>query len=105
MCQADCRVVLSSGCHVSALDHAAALCYAFGMEWYHVIKTINGRRYVYRQVTWRADGRVKTRSEYLGPEEQLHVPRRGKTTSRLSPRLEEKSRETSRDPKRPRKTS
>ena len=36
------------------------------MDWYHVIKTINGQRYLYRQVTWRQDGRVKTRSEYIG---------------------------------------
>lgn len=90
---------------MSALDQAAALCYLFRMEWYHVIKTINGRRYVYRQVTWRADGRVKTRSEYLGPEEQLPSPRRSKRSPPISSRLEQKSRETSRDPRRPRKTS
>ena len=37
------------------------------MDWYIVIKTINGRRYRYRQKTWREAGRVRTRSEYLGP--------------------------------------
>jgi hypothetical protein len=37
------------------------------MDWYIVIKTINGRRYRYRQKTWREGGRVRTRSEYLGP--------------------------------------
>src|SRR5258708_40307918 len=37
------------------------------MDWYLVIKTINGRRYKYRQKTWREGGRVRTRSEYIGP--------------------------------------
>ena len=37
------------------------------MDWYIVIKTINGRRYRYRQKTWRENGRVRTRSEYIGP--------------------------------------
>jgi antirestriction protein ArdC len=37
------------------------------MDWYIVIKTINGRRYYYRQKTWREGGRVRTRSEYIGP--------------------------------------
>jgi hypothetical protein len=37
------------------------------MDWYIVIKTINGRRYKYRQKTWREGGRVRTRSEYIGP--------------------------------------
>jgi hypothetical protein len=37
------------------------------MDWYFVIKTINGRRYRYRQKTWRENGRVRTRSEYIGP--------------------------------------
>src|SRR5438128_2414384 len=36
------------------------------MDWYIVIKTINGRRYRYRQKTWREGGRVRTRSEYIG---------------------------------------
>jgi hypothetical protein len=36
------------------------------MDWYIVVKTINGRRYRYRQKTWRENGRVRTRSEYLG---------------------------------------
>jgi hypothetical protein len=36
------------------------------MDWYHVIKTINGQRYVYRQITWREEGRVRTRSQYVG---------------------------------------
>jgi antirestriction protein ArdC len=36
------------------------------MDWYIVVKTINGRRYRYRQKTWRESGRVRTRSEYLG---------------------------------------
>jgi hypothetical protein len=37
------------------------------MDWYIVIKTIKGRRYRYRQKTWREGGRVRTRSEYIGP--------------------------------------
>lgn len=37
------------------------------MDWYIVVKTINGRRYKYRQKTWREGGRVRTRSEYIGP--------------------------------------
>jgi hypothetical protein len=37
------------------------------MSWYVVIKTINGRRYRYRQRTWREGGRMRTRSEYIGP--------------------------------------
>jgi hypothetical protein len=35
------------------------------MDWYVVIKTINGHRY--RQKTWRDGKRVRTRSEYIGP--------------------------------------
>ena len=39
------------------------------MDWYEVVKTINGRRYRYRQRTWRDDsGRVRTTSEYIGPD-------------------------------------
>jgi hypothetical protein len=37
------------------------------MESYIVIKTINGRRYRYSQLTWREAGRVRTKSVYLGP--------------------------------------
>jgi len=37
------------------------------MSWYIVIKTINGRRYRYRQRTWREGGRMRTKSEYIGP--------------------------------------
>jgi hypothetical protein len=37
------------------------------MDWYIVIKTIKGRRYRYRQKTWREGRHVRTRSEYLGP--------------------------------------
>ncbi len=38
------------------------------MEWYVVIKTIKGRRYRYRQQTWRQGKRVCTRSQYISPE-------------------------------------
>ncbi len=37
------------------------------MSWYVVIKTIKGRRYRYRQRTWRENGRVRCKSEYIGP--------------------------------------
>lgn len=36
-------------------------------DWYIVIKTIKGRRYRYRQRTWREGGRVRTQSFSLGP--------------------------------------
>ena len=39
------------------------------MDWYIVIKTIKGRRYRYRQKTWREGKHVRTRSEYIGPAE------------------------------------
>lgn len=38
------------------------------MDWYIVIKTINGRRYRYRQKTRRVGKRVRTKSEYISPE-------------------------------------
>lgn len=38
-----------------------------GMDWYRVIKTIRGRRYVYLQKTWRAGARVRCQSRYMGP--------------------------------------
>ncbi|MGO4869265.1 MAG: hypothetical protein ACLPGW_01425 [Roseiarcus sp.] len=41
--------------------------YVPGMSWYVVIKTIKGRRYRYRQRTWRENGRVRCKSEYIGP--------------------------------------
>jgi Zincin-like metallopeptidase len=36
------------------------------MDWYVVVKTINGHRYRYRQKTRREGGRVRTRSVYIG---------------------------------------
>ena len=41
------------------------------MDWYIVIKTIKGRRYKYRQKTWREGKHVRTRSEYIGPEDGM----------------------------------
>ncbi len=38
------------------------------MDWYIVIKSINGRRYRYRQKTRREGKRVRTKSEYVCPE-------------------------------------
>ncbi|MFL9824145.1 hypothetical protein [Rhodoplanes sp. SY1] len=37
------------------------------MDWYRVIKTIRGRRYVYLQKTWRAGACVRCHSRYMGP--------------------------------------
>jgi hypothetical protein len=37
------------------------------MPWYQVIKTINGRKYLYLQMTYRENGKVRTRNKYLGP--------------------------------------
>ena len=34
---------------------------------YIVIKTVKGRQYVYRQTSYRDGGKVRTRSEYIGP--------------------------------------
>lgn len=36
------------------------------MSWYTVIKTVKGRRYRYKQRTWREGNRVRTESIYLG---------------------------------------
>ena len=36
------------------------------MGWYRVIKTINGRKYLYEQRSWRVGSKVKTQSVYLG---------------------------------------
>ena len=36
-------------------------------KWNIVIKTINGRRYRYRQKSWYEGGRIRTRSKYLEP--------------------------------------
>jgi hypothetical protein len=38
-----------------------------GLDWYIVVKTIKGRRYHYRQKTWREGKHVRTRSQYIGP--------------------------------------
>jgi len=37
------------------------------MDWYVVVKTINGHRYFYRQKTYRVGARVRTINKYLGP--------------------------------------
>jgi len=37
-------------------------------SWYTVTRTINGRRYRYSQRTWRESGKVRTESQYFGPE-------------------------------------
>jgi len=45
------------------------------MDWYIVVKTINGHRYRYRQKTWREGNRVRTRSEYIGPADDAEPTR------------------------------
>jgi hypothetical protein len=37
------------------------------MEWYRVVKTINGRKYLYEQKTYREGKRVRTLNRYVGP--------------------------------------
>lgn len=37
------------------------------MDWYRVVKTINGRRYLYLQKTYRVGKSVKTLNRYVGP--------------------------------------
>lgn len=37
------------------------------MDWYIVVKTINRRRYRYRQRTWREGKKVRCESHYIGP--------------------------------------
>jgi hypothetical protein len=49
-------------------------------KWHIVIKTINGRRYRYRQKSWYEDGRVRTRSRYLEPADA-----RARTPSKKGP--------------------
>jgi len=36
------------------------------MSWYSVIKTVKGRRYLYKQRTWREGKRVRSESVYVG---------------------------------------
>ena len=37
------------------------------MGWYTVTKTINGRKYLYLQMTYRDGRKVRTKNKYLGP--------------------------------------
>ncbi len=47
------------------------------MGWYTVIKTVKGRRYLYKQRTWREGKRVRTESVYVGPLD-AHSPKKRK---------------------------
>jgi len=40
-------------------------------NWYSVIKTVKGIEYAYTQKSWREDGKVKTKSIYLGRADKL----------------------------------
>lgn len=37
------------------------------MEWYRVVKTVNGRKYLYDQKTYRVGKQVRTLNRYIGP--------------------------------------
>jgi hypothetical protein len=41
------------------------------MEWYTVVKTINGRKYIYMQKTYREGKRVRTLNRYIGPANNI----------------------------------
>src|SRR4051794_23926781 len=55
------------------------------MDWYRVVKTIKGHRYIYEQRTWREGKHVRTESRYIGPAEAIS---RGTTTTDISEELE-----------------
>jgi hypothetical protein len=44
------------------------------MDWYRVIKKINGHRYYYWQKTYRAGKQVKTLNKYIGPVDKVPRP-------------------------------
>jgi hypothetical protein len=44
------------------------------MDWYRVIKKINGHRYYYWQKTYRAGKQVKTLNKYIGPVDKVPKP-------------------------------
>lgn len=52
---------------------------------YRVIKTIKGRRYVYEQETYRAGGKVRTKSRYIGPVDPIYQSAGRPTGPLLSP--------------------
>ena len=43
------------------------------MGWYQVIKTVKGRKYRYQQRSFRVNGKVRTKSKYLGPVDRTEV--------------------------------
>ena len=51
------------------------------MPWYNVVKTINGRKYLYRQRTYRAGGKVRTESQYIGAVDETEQDKFLKITS------------------------
>jgi antirestriction protein ArdC len=52
--------------------------------WYIVIKTIKGRKYRYRQRTWREGGRVRTQSFSLGPIGGDEAPARAEARAKIT---------------------
>lgn len=46
---------------------------------YIVIRTINGRRYRYLQISYREGKKVRTIAQYLGPADSTVIPRRPRT--------------------------
>lgn len=43
---------------------------------HHVIKTVQGRKYVYDQKTYRRAGRIRTVAKFVGPLEEVNFQRR-----------------------------
>jgi ADP-Ribosyltransferase in polyvalent proteins len=41
------------------------------MEWYRVVKVINGRKYIYEQKTYREGKHVRTLNRYIGPANNI----------------------------------
>ena len=46
------------------------------MEWYRVVKTINGRKYLYDQKTYRVGKQVKPLNRYIAPYEGSVTPKK-----------------------------
>ncbi|MEM7662785.1 MAG: hypothetical protein AAF292_11085 [Pseudomonadota bacterium] len=57
-------------------------------DWYRVIKTINGRQYLYEQKSWREGGKVRTQSRSLGPLAAAVIANIKRTTSSVDGTLD-----------------
>src|SRR4051794_3703551 len=54
-------------------------------NWYRVVKTIKGHRYVYLQQTYREGNHVRTRNRYLGPAGGENVASRSASGGKPEP--------------------